>query len=271
MNIEVNHNFTDMINQLRITIEASGYVEGDSSWNAKDVCLPCSRLYYFESGSGVLEHDGEVTVMKPGNLYLVPFGMTFSYRCDNRYTKLYFHINIPRPDGFDLLSDCKRIISMPISISEIQRMTRNYRSGNLVDMLKIKQEVLMHVTSILPSSTVSSFFSTVYSPNVQSTIDYIQQNLSVQLSSSELAARLFICESTLCKHFKEELGVTMSQYIDDSIFLAAEKMLLKSNFSIRRISETLGYCDQFYFSRRFRQKYGQTPLQYRKKMSVQPI
>ncbi len=267
MDIEVNHNFTDMINDLRINIEASGYVEGDSAWNARDVCLPCSRLYYFESGSGVLEYDGEVITMKPGNLYLVPFGLTFSYRCDDRYTKLYFHITIPRPDGFDLLCDCKHIISMPVSISDIQRMTRNYRSGNIVDMLKIKQEVLMHVTSMLPSSTVSSFFSTVYSPIVQSTVDYIQQNLSVQLKSADLASRLFICESTLCKHFKEELGVTVGQYIDDSIFLAAEKMLLKSNFSIRRISETLGFCDQFYFSRRFRQKYNQTPLQYRKRMS----
>ncbi len=266
MNIEVNHSFTDLINRLRITIEASGYAEGDSAWHARDACLPCTRLYYIESGSGILEHEGEVITMKPGNLYMIPFGLTFSYRCESRYTKLYFHITIPRPDGFDLLSDCKKIISMPISKADIQRMTRSYRSGSIVDMLKIKQEVLMHVTSMLPPSTVSTFFSTVYSANVQSTIDYIQQNLSVQLTSSALASRLFICESTLCKHFKDELGVTVGQYIDNSIFLAAEKMLVKSNFSIRQISETLGFCDQFYFSRRFRQKYGQTPLQYRKRM-----
>ena len=267
MDIEVNHNFSDTINNLRINIEASGYVEGDTSWNARDVCLPCSRLYYFESGHGVLEYNGQVITMKPGNLYLVPFGLTFSYRCDSTYTKLYFHITIPRPDGFDLLSDCKQIISMPISISDIQKMTQNYRSGSIVDMLKIKQEVLMHVTSMLPASTVSSFFSTVYSPIVQSTVDYIQQNLSVQLSSADLAARLFICESTLCKHFKEELGVTVGQYIDDSIFLAVEKILVKSKLSISRISETFGFCDQFYFSRRFRQRYAMSPLQYRKKMA----
>ena len=250
MDIEVNHNFSDTINNLRINVEASGYVEGDTSWNARDVCLPCSRLYYFESGHGVLEYNGQVITMKPGNLYLVPF-----------------HITIPRPDGFDLLSDCKQIISMPISISDIQKMTQNYRSGSIVDMLKIKQEVLMHVTSMLPASTVSSFFSTVYSPIVQSTVDYIQQNLSVQLSSADLAARLFICESTLCKHFKEELGVTVGQYIDDSIFLAVEKILVKSKLSISRISETFGFCDQFYFSRRFRQRYAMSPLQYRKKMA----
>lgn len=267
MDIEVNHNFSDTINNLRINVEASGYVEGDDAWNARDVCSPFTRLYYFESGCAFLECNGQTITMRPGNLYLVPFGLTFSYRCDDRYTKLYFHITIPRPNGFDLLSDCKQIISKPISISDIQRMTKNYRSGSIVDMLKIKQEVLMHVTSMLPSSTVSSFFSTVYSPVVQSTVDYIQQNLSVQLSSADLASRLFICESTLCKHFKEELGVTVGQYIDDSIFLAVEKMLVKSNLPISRISEAFGFCDQFYFSRRFRQRYSMSPLQYRKRMS----
>ena len=32
---------------------------------------------------------------------------------------------------------------------------------------------------------------------------------------------------------------------------------------IRAISESLGFADQFYFSRKFKKKFGQTPLQYR--------
>ena len=90
----------------------------------------------------------------------------------------------------------------------------------------------------------------------------------VQLTTKELAEQLFICESTLCKKFKNEVGVTIGTYIDDLIFFNAEKMLLKTKWSINQISETLGFCDQFYFSRRFKHKYGQTPLEYRKKLST---
>ena len=108
----------------------------------------------------------------------------------------------------------------------------------------------------------------MYSPVIQKTIDYIRINLSVQLTAKEIAGQLYICESTLLKKFRKEVGVTLGSYIDDLIFFNAEKMLLKTKWSINQISETLGFCDQFYFSRRFKQKYGQTPLDYRKKLST---
>ena len=48
--------------------------------------------------------------------------------------------------------------------------------------------------------------------------------------------------------------------------LTAQWQLLRTEKSIGQISNTLGFCDQFYFSRRFRQLCGVTPLQYRKKI-----
>ena len=37
---------------------------------------------------------------------------------------------------------------------------------------------------------------------------------------------------------------------------------------ISRISERYGFCDQFYFSRRFKEKFGVTPQKYRKMNSL---
>lgn len=268
MNIEKNHFFSDIINKLNIEILDSGYVEGDTAWKGKNICSPFSRLYYIESGHGVLKYGSTKIVMNPGHVYLVPTGLNFSYSCDEgSFTKLFFHINIPRPDGYDIFTDSDSCIVSPVSLYEIQRLKDLYTSNSLLGVLKIKQELLSRVISMIPPATVSEMFAAVYSPMVQKTIDYIQLNLSVQLKASELAERLFISESTLCKHFKEEVGVTIGKYIDDQIFFTAEKLLLKSGWSINQISETLGFCDQFYFSRRFKQKYEQTPFKYRKKMS----
>jgi AraC-like DNA-binding protein len=122
---------------------------------------------------------------------------------------------------------------------------------------------------MLPEHTISHLPISEYSPVVQSTIDYIQLNLSLKLTSTYLAERLFISESTLCKKFRKEVGITIGKYIDDLIFFNAEKMLVKSDWSVNRIAKNLGFCDQFYFSRRFKQHYGKTPLQYRKKQTVE--
>lgn len=267
MDIQKNHFFSDIINKLNIEILDSGYVYGDTAWNGKNICSPFSRLYYIESGHGILKYGSTKIVMNPGHIYLVPTGLNFSYSCEDSFTKLFFHVNITRPDGYDIFADCGSCIASPISLYEIQRLKDLYNSNSLLGVLKIKQELLSRVTSMIPPAALSAVFAAVYSPMVQKTIDYIQLNLSIQLKSSAIADMLFISESTLCKHFKAEVGVTIGKYIDDLIFFNAEKLLLKSNWSINQISETLGFCDQFYFSRRFKQKYNQTPLQYRKKLS----
>ena len=70
----------------------------------------------------------------------------------------------------------------------------------------------------------------------------------------------------MSEKFRQEVGVTLGKYIDDQLMAAAQWQLLKTKVSIGEISDALGYCDQFYFSRRFKQLCGETPLQYRKKI-----
>ena len=257
MDIQKSHLFSDMVNKLHLEILDSGYVKGDSQWKGKNICSPYSRLYYIESGRAKLIYGKNEIIMKPGYVYLVPTGFLFSYTCDEAYTKLFFHFNLTGPDGYDIFENCKTCVSTKISEFDINKLITAYSEASPYDVLEIKREILSRAVSMLPSSVV------------QSTIDYIQLNLSLKLTSTFLAERLFISESTLCKKFRREVGITLGKYIDDLIFFNAEKMLVKSDWSVNRIAKNLGFCDQFYFSRRFKQHYGKTPLQYRKKQSVE--
>ena len=58
---------------------------------------------------------------------------------------------------------------------------------------------------------------------------------------------------------------SLLQEVPEEIFLAAERQLKQTKLSIAQISERFGFCDQFYFSRRFRARYGLSPQQYRKR------
>ena len=72
--------------------------------------------------------------------------------------------------------------------------------------------------------------------------------------------------SKICLRFmqiEKETGKTVGQYLDNLLWAEAKRRLLLSDASVRAISEELGFCDQFYFSRRFRQLFGVTPSYYR--------
>ena len=92
---------------------------------------------------------------------------------------------------------------------------------------------------------------------------YIKRHLTAQLTVSEVAEHVFVSNSTLTKRFKTELSKSVGEYINDTIMFEAGQLLLKTNLSILAVSEKYGFSDQFYFSRRFKEKFGMSPMKYR--------
>lgn len=264
MKVERNHHLVNETNNINIKIIDSGYAAGDNTWKQKNVVSPFSRLYFIESGEAVVKSANETIVMKPGYIYLAPIGHRISYSCDKSYTKLFFHFNINRQDGYDALSDLRKFFSFHIGINEVQKLIRCYKEDSESGALYIKKTLYNVLYHMLADEKLTMSNTTRYSPIMQKAIQYISSHLSLKmLSGKTIAEKLFISEATLSKYFKDEMGITLKKYIDDQIFYSIEILLLKTNWSIGKISDTFGFCDQFYFSRRFRQRYGCTPSEYR--------
>ena len=70
----------------------------------------------------------------------------------------------------------------------------------------------------------------------------------------------------LSKLFKEEKGVTFITFITDTRLDKAQKLLKETELSIKEITAQIGYNDQNYFSRIFKNKFGITPSEARKKL-----
>lgn len=264
MEIEKNHFLSEMVNKFTIEVLDSGIVETGIEWSNKNVCSPFSRLYYVESGEGIIKYNNIKLVIKPGNVYLIPAGLKYSYCCESHLKKLFFHINVFKPDGYDLFVNSVKCFSIKLNIEKINELSDIYKSTSIADILTLKEELYHRVSLFIPQLNIEQLSNTRYSKIVQNSIDYIQLNLSNNLTLNEIAEKIYTSENTLRKKFKEEIGVSIGKYIDDLIFFTAEKLLQKSEWSIGQISENLGFCDQFYFSRRFKEKYGITPSSYRK-------
>jgi len=68
----------------------------------------------------------------------------------------------------------------------------------------------------------------------------------------------------MSKRFKQETGVTFSEYLKKVRIDASRRLLINTNKSVAEISELVGYVDTTFFHNTFRDIVGCTPLEYRK-------
>lgn len=93
------------------------------------------------------------------------------------------------------------------------------------------------------------------------------QDIGLDSGDTEVDS-FFVIYSTLTDHIgglalaiedltavMEEAGMSPGKYIDNMIFLKAKQMLSDPALTIGQISRKLGFCDQFYFSRRFKENF----------------
>ena len=259
--------FHEDANSLHLTITRSDYLNLSPRWQDKDACISQTRLYFVESGSGWLETANARLPLEPGYMYLIPSRFHFSYGCTG-LKKLYFHIRVCAVDQKDLLSGIGKILKLPYPAQLLQDLLTCYRSKDIYSILQLKMLLLQVIGRFAQEYTLPRLSIKSYSETVRQAISCIQAAPSIKLTAKSIADTLFISESKLRNAFKKEMDTTIGNYIDLCVFRQA-KLLLQSAISMEQISQQLGFCDQFYFSRRFKQRYGQTPSAYRKQLQAE--
>ena len=100
-------------------------------------------------------------------------------------------------------------------------------------------------------------------PAVKKALEYIEENLSEDVSLDSAARAAGVSSFYLSKLFKEECGETFVNYISDRRLEKAKSLLSGTDFSIKEISAQVGYNDQNYFSKLFKGKFGLSPTEFR--------
>ena len=235
----------------------------DESWHGSAVRSQCSRLYYIKKGSFYVVSDkGKRTEFKEGGVYLIPSGYSYTYGCTSENEHLYFHIRLYGFDSIDLLGRFKEPTSCDVCI-DIERLSKMIGSHGVTATLVITGEIYRAIAQLAVNSR-GLLDIPIYSPAINSAINYISNNLSVKLSITEISETVRFARSTLSGKFRREVGMSIGEYIDYRIMLSASQKLISESLSIREISDFYGFSDQFYFSRRFKKSFGISPQQYRK-------
>ncbi|HCR3689144.1 TPA: helix-turn-helix domain-containing protein, partial [Enterococcus faecium] len=82
-----------------------------------------------------------------------------------------------------------------------------------------------------------------------------------KITVKEIANYFSVSETKLRESFKNEMHITIYNYISKRKVSAA-KIMLKSNYTISEVSLGLGFSDSSHFSRVFKKYVGVSPKQY---------
>lgn len=99
--------------------------------------------------------------------------------------------------------------------------------------------------------------------------ELLNANLEHEVTAATVARQVGLSHENFRKRFAKETGMAPAHYRTQQRIAAARELLLRPNFTLRAIADSLGFSDEFHFSRRFKEITGQTPREFRKAAFVQ--
>ncbi|MCS4224381.1 AraC family transcriptional regulator [Sphingobacterium sp. BIGb0165] len=120
--------------------------------------------------------------------------------------------------------------------------------------------------SMLPLLLAKPFqlqISAAQSDKMMAICTFILENLTNKLSITQLAQKFNLSERSLFRQFKEELQMTIFQFIKQHRLLKALHLLENKDLQIAQIVYAIGYDSVSNFSNLFKEYFGISPQHYR--------
>jgi AraC family transcriptional regulator of arabinose operon len=100
-------------------------------------------------------------------------------------------------------------------------------------------------------------------PRVQSILTLIADDFQRRLTTNEMAQSVNLSPSRLRHLFRDEMGVSLRQYLKARRMLKARELLETTFLNVQEIMLRVGVKDKSHFAKDFKKAYGFSPLKYR--------
>lgn len=233
-------------------------------------------IHYIQSGKGTFSVANQRTVnLKAGDLFVLPKGVPCFYQADGEEPWSYFWIGFSGVKIKTMLANTK--LNNKYYLSQVQ-------NSHIYDSLKELFKAAHHNSSlandVLIESLIYKFFyylMTEYPEKVMVknsdedlhlAVNYLEQNfVNPSCTISTLCHELDFSRSYLYNIFKNNLNISPLKFLTQLRMEKAKQLLLNSDYTIRQITDMVGYTDEFTFSKAFKRYTGLSPKYYRKKSS----
>ena len=227
-------------------------------------------IHLVVSGKGVFEVGGRTYEVVPGDLFFARPSQLIRYTADEAQPWEYSWVGFNGACAHKLAAQLPFTDAAPVhhtqdlegmraALSSIysSRGLQPQDEAAMVGYLYLFIAALMRETSeSRPHSTSSS------SQYVLNAIKYIQFNYSHDISIDDVAKSVDVSRSHLYRVFMLNVGKSPIDYLTEYRVNEACKLLRSGTLSIAEVAASVGFLDQFYFSRVFKRAKGVPPSKY---------
>lgn len=100
-------------------------------------------------------------------------------------------------------------------------------------------------------------------------LKYVENHYMDKITIEEIANEAGLSQSHFMKYFKNTMGTSFIDYLNEYRLTMASRLLMSSDSSVLAIASEVGYENLSYFNRTFKKRFAMTPREYRKNSGLQ--
>ncbi|MFD2828274.1 helix-turn-helix domain-containing protein [Leeuwenhoekiella polynyae] len=269
-------------------------VELSSRWDYKNVISPYYRIYYIETGSGVLASPSKKLNLRAGHLYLIPSFTLCDFKCTDYMQQYFVQFFEESPDTGALFKDNREVMELPASETEVilfkkllklnpgrginrsdnpeiyekEAFYKEYQNLNRNMKASVQFETQGIILILLSRFIESIRYSETQSRKIPSVVldamNYIQLNLNQAITVTELAEKANQNRDYFSREFLEHTGKRPLAYIHEKRIERAQYLIVTTNKTLLDIAIETGFNNLPHFNKVFKKHLNSTPGAYRK-------
>lgn len=149
-------------------------------------------------------------------------------------------------------------------VIQIMQSFVHYQTGNHIDLSNCRtlDDLMYQTADLLRVNSYQLEFDQLH-PSVQAAMHLVEAQYRKDINLTQLAEQLHINVMYLGQLFKKELNASFSHYLNQFRIEKSKQLLLRTQLTIAEVGIEVGYQNQAYFYRVFKNLVGVSPKEFR--------
>ena len=230
-------------------------------------------LVFTLSGKGGLEYQEKTFELTENKCVIVDCReRSYFFSKSDRWMYYWMHFNGSAVKG--MLENILAAEEFPINVKnpslieeEMLRIFSHSKTSDIESCLTISQSISNILSALILNNTASTEGgkSNNYDREITKVCEYIDNNYAQRITVEDMHQVAHMSKYYFIRVFKKYVGLPPYEYLQTIRVNKAKHLLLFSSQSISDIASQTGFADTNGFIKAFKEKVGETPLQYRKR------